>query len=94
MDLVPFAGLTYQSKDYVDYYFGVKDKEATQARKAYKGSGDVSYNLGYKLILPINDSWELTQMTAYTRLGDNIADSPIVDSANQWTVGATVAYRF
>ncbi|KFI12168.1 MipA/OmpV family protein [Vibrio coralliilyticus] len=94
MDLVPFAGLTYQSKDYVDYYFGVKDKEATQARKAYKGSGDVSYNLGYKLVLPINDSWELTQTTAYTRLGDNIADSPIVDSANQWTVGATVAYRF
>lgn len=94
MDLVPFAGLTYQSKDYVDYYFGVKNKEATQTRKAYKGDADISYNLGYKLIMPISDRWELTQTTAYTHLGDKISDSPIVDSANQWVVGATAAYRF
>ncbi|MFW7522766.1 outer membrane protein OmpV [Vibrio ostreicida] len=93
-DIVPFAGLAYQNKDYVDYYFGVKDTEATQARKAYKGSGDVSYNVGYKFIMPVSDNWKITQTTAYTRLGDNTADSSIVDSANQWLVGATAAYYF
>lgn len=93
-DFVPFAGVSYQSKEYVDYYFGVQDKEATQKRKAYTGKGDVSYDVGYKVILPISDNWQLTQTTTYTRLGDEIADSPIVDSANQWLVGATVSYSF
>ncbi len=93
-DLVPFAGISYQSSDYNNYYFGVKDKEATAQRKAYHAGGDFSYNLGYKLVYPINDRWEITQTSAYTRLGSDIAHSPIVDSANQWLVGATVAYHF
>lgn len=93
-DFVPFAGASYMDKDYVDYYFGVKNKEATANRKAYSGSGDVAYNLGYQLVMPLSDNWNLTQTTAYTRLGSKVSDSPIVDSANQWLVGATVAYHF
>ncbi|MDE1235380.1 outer membrane protein OmpV [Vibrio aestuarianus] len=94
LDLVPFAGVTYQSSDYVDYYFGVKDKEANSTRKAYKGGSDFAYNLGYKMILPLSTNWEVTQTTTYARLGSDISDSPLVDSANQWLFGATVAYHF
>lgn len=94
VDFVPFAGVSYQNSDYNNYYFGVKDKEATAQRKAYRAGGDFSYNLGYKLVYPINDRWEVTQTSTYTRLGSNIANSPIVESANQWLVGATVAYHF
>ncbi|UPQ89123.1 outer membrane protein OmpV [Vibrio sinaloensis] len=94
MDFVPFTGLSYLNEDYVDYYFGVKKKEATAKRKAYKGSGDFSYHVGYKLILPLSEQWELTQTTSFQRLGKKIADSPIVDDANQWMLGATVAYHF
>ncbi|ENM5900610.1 MipA/OmpV family protein [Vibrio mimicus] len=94
VDFVPFAGVSYQNSDYNNYYFGVKDKEATAQRKAYRAGGDFSYNLGYKLVYPINDRWEVTQTSTYTRLGSDIAHSPIVESANQWLVGATVAYHF
>ncbi|ENM5763781.1 outer membrane protein OmpV [Vibrio mimicus] len=94
VDFVPFAGVSYQNSDYNNYYFGVKDKEATAQRKAYRAGGDFSYNLGYKLVYPINDRWEVTQTSTYTRLGSDIANSPIVESANQWLVGATVAYHF
>ncbi|ENM5887982.1 MipA/OmpV family protein [Vibrio mimicus] len=94
VDFVPFAGISYQNSDYNNYYFGVKDKEATAQRKAYRAGGDFSYNLGYKLVYPINDRWEVTQTSTYTRLGSDIAHSPIVESANQWLVGATVAYHF
>ncbi|ENM5746692.1 TPA: outer membrane protein OmpV [Vibrio mimicus] len=94
VDFVPFAGVSYQNSDYNNYYFGVKDKEATAQRKAYHAGGDFSYNLGYKLVYPINDRWEVTQTSTYTRLGSDIAHSPIVESANQWLVGATVAYHF
>jgi outer membrane protein len=94
VDFVPFANLTYQSEDYVDYYFGVKQREANANRKAYKGDSTVSYGLGYKLVMPINDNWQVSQMTQYTRLGSGISDSSIVDSANQWVVGASVSYNF
>ncbi|ENM5814326.1 MipA/OmpV family protein [Vibrio mimicus] len=94
INFVPFAGVSYQNSDYNNYYFGVKDKEATAQRKAYRADGDFSYNLGYKLVYPINDRWEVTQTSTYTRLGSDIAHSPIVESANQWLVGATVAYHF
>ncbi|OLQ77747.1 hypothetical protein BIT28_05285 [Photobacterium proteolyticum] len=93
-DFVPFAGVSYLSKDFVDYYYGVKASEATSTRKAYKGDSDFAFNVGYKLVVPVTDSIDITQSTAYTRLGSKISDSPIVDSANQWVVGATVAYHF
>jgi outer membrane protein len=94
LSIVPYAGLSYQNAEYVDYYFGVQDKEQTASRKAYKGQGDVSYQLGYKLIMPIAKNWDITQTAAYTRLGSNVADSPLVDNANQWLVGATVSFSF
>lgn len=94
LSFVPYAGLSYQNSDYVDYYFGVKEKEQTASRKGFKGAGDVSYQLGYKLVLPIAKNWDITQTAGYTRLGSNISDSPIVDSANQWVTGATVSYYF
>ncbi|WP_035025648.1 outer membrane protein OmpV [Enterovibrio calviensis] len=93
-DLLSFAGVMLQSKDFVDYYFGVNPNEARVNRPAYTGDSSVAYELGYKLIYPLSENWNLTQSTQYTRLGSEVADSPIVDSANQWVVGAAVAYYF
>ncbi|STQ75691.1 outer membrane protein OmpV [Grimontia hollisae] len=93
-DLVPYASVTFQSKDFIDYYFGVQPYEARVNRPKYSGSSSISYDLGYKLIYPINQRWNLTQSAQYTRIGDESADSPIVDSANQWLVGAAVSYHF
>ncbi|PML80449.1 outer membrane protein OmpV [Enterovibrio norvegicus] len=93
-DFVSFAGVMLQSKDFVDYYFGVNQNEARINRPAYTGDSSVAYEVGYKLIYPLSDNWNLTQSTQYTRLGDEVADSPIVDSEDQWMVGATVAYHF
>lgn len=91
---VPFASVDFKSEDFVDYYFGVTQSEVAANRKAYKADGAFSYNLGYKLVMPLTDNLELTQTSAFTRLGSDIADSPLVDSANQWVVGASVAYYF
>ncbi len=94
LDFVPYAGVAWLSKDYVDYYFGVRKNEATATRKAYKGDSSLSYEVGYKLVLPLSPNWELTQSTNYVRLGKDVSDSPLVKSANQWVAGATVAYHF
>ncbi|ELR63838.1 Outer membrane protein OmpV [Photobacterium marinum] len=93
-DFVPFAGVSFLSKDFVNYYYGVKASEATKTRKAYSGKNDFAFNVGYKFVMPVTKNIDITQTTAYTRLGSKVSDSPIVDSANQWMVGATVAYHF
>ncbi|WP_415752745.1 MipA/OmpV family protein [Salinivibrio proteolyticus] len=94
VDFVPYAGVDWLSKDHVDHYFGVKDSEATAQRAAYKGDDAFAYNVGYKLVVPMGENWDISQTTQYTRLGSDIADSPIVDSANQWAAQAMVSYHF
>lgn len=59
VDLVFFVGISYQSLDYNNYYFGVKDKEVIVQCKVYYVGGDFFYNLGYKLVYLINDCWEI-----------------------------------
>lgn len=94
VDFVPFAGVSYQSADFANYYFGVKTNEVAAQRKSYDVSGDFSYTLGYKLVVPLSKRWDVTQTSAYTRLGSEIANSPLVDSANQWFTGATISFHF
>ncbi|OOF23121.1 hypothetical protein BZJ17_04760 [Salinivibrio sp. IB574] len=94
VDFVPYAGVDWLSKDYVDHYFGVKDSEATAQRAAYKGDDSFAYNVGYKLVMPLGEKWDISQSSQYTRLGSDIADSPIVDSANQWAAQAMISYHF
>lgn len=92
--LVPYIGVSYLSAEYVDYYYGVQKQEAQAGRDEFKGKSEFTYNAGYKLIIPITDYMDITQSAGYSRLGDRIARSPIVDSANQWATSATVAFHF
>jgi len=90
----PSAGISYQSEDYVDYYFGVKDKEATADRAAYKGDGTVNTTLGVSFIIPITDRWNIINANTYTWLGDGISDSPIVRKDKIWSTSLITTYTF
>tara|TARA_R110000796_G_scaffold81836_12_gene180147 strand:- start:24636 stop:25409 length:774 start_codon:yes stop_codon:yes gene_type:complete len=92
--LVPYAGAQYFSKEFVNYYTGVSSLEATSARPAYQSNGALALKVGYALVIPITENLDLTQSTAYTHLGANMADSPIVASDNQWLTTFGVSYSF
>ncbi|WP_028108028.1 MipA/OmpV family protein [Ferrimonas futtsuensis] len=93
-DLVPFAGVHYASKDYVNYYTGVKASEATPGRRAYKADGEFSYHAGYQLVVPVSQHLDIVHGAAYTRLGNEFGDSPLVDSKNQWVTTLGMTYTF
>ncbi|MDX1280082.1 outer membrane protein OmpV [Shewanella colwelliana] len=93
-DLVPYAGVHYFSKDYVDYYAGVSKSDATAKRPEYKGSGSLAYKVGYSLVVPITEHLDITQATAYSHLSPDIADSPLINSSNQWVTTLGVSYSF
>jgi outer membrane protein len=92
--LVPYAGAHYFSKEFVNYYTGVASFEATSKRPAYQSNGALALKVGYVLDIPITENLSLTQSTAYTHLGSNMADSPIIDSKNQWLTTFGVNYSF
>ncbi|MBW0295315.1 MipA/OmpV family protein [Shewanella xiamenensis] len=93
-DLVPYAGVHYFSKDFANYYTGVNSSEATAQRPAYQADGTFAYKLGYSLVIPITKHLDITQATGYSYLGTNMADSPLIDSRNQWAATLGVSYSF
>lgn len=90
----PSVGVSILSKDYVDYYYGVRATEATPSRAAYTGKAAMTPYVGYDVVMPISNNWSLFHATQYTWLGDNIKKSPLVERDNSWSTTLGVAYTF
>jgi outer membrane protein len=90
----PSAALSWQSKDYVDYYYGVRANEATVSRAVYKGDSTVNSSVGLGLIIPINKQWRIVNQLGYTWLGDGITDSPLVGRDEAWNAVIMTTYTF
>ncbi|WP_028771472.1 outer membrane protein OmpV [Shewanella waksmanii] len=93
-DFVPFAGVHYYSEKYINYYAGVSKSDATQDRAEYKGDAAFSYHAGYALVIPITDNLDITQSSAHSHLSEELADSPLISSNNQWVTTLGVTYSF
>lgn len=91
---IPTVGVSYLSKDFTDYYFGVRASEATASRAAYKADATASTYIGYSVDMPLNDSWSVNHSASYIWLGDEITDSSLVDRDTSWFASLGVAYRF
>jgi len=95
--LRPSAGIVWQSDDYNDYYYGVRDNEVAGAigRHAYSADDDINYRLGAVAIYQQPSSpWMFLGGLRYDFLGDEISDSPIVENDDELTAVLGVAYTF
>lgn len=95
--LQPSAGFIWQSSDYNDYYYGVKNKEANNAigRTAYSADDDFNYRLGAAAIYQEKTSpWLYAAGLRYTFFGDEIKDSSIVDEDEELSAFIGIAYTF
>ncbi|OMH26588.1 MipA/OmpV family protein [Motiliproteus sp. MSK22-1] len=90
----PAVGINYLSKDYSDYYFGVRNNEATANRAAYKADAAVNPYIGYELLVPLDENWQLIHTANYTWLSSEIKDSSIVNRDNTWMMMLGVTYSF
>ena len=79
--LVPRIGVEYQSKRYVDYYYGVRPGEAAAGRPAYEGKATWSPEVGLLL------RWQATQRQSvfanlnYERYARAIRSSPLINAS-------------
>ncbi len=89
-------GATWADQDYMDAYFGINTAQAASSGLAsYDAEASIKdVNLGLKADMMLTDAWKLTLTGRYARLLGDAADSPVVETANQFSGGAAVSYRF
>lgn len=94
--LTAIFGATYADQEYMDAYFGITAAQAANsslaAFDADAGIKDVYLQLTGDIAL--TDRWALKLIGRYSRLLGDAADSPVVESEDQFYGGLGVTYRF
>lgn len=86
-------GATYADGNYMQTYFGVSNNSALfDSYDADAGFKDVNVEVGIKADLDAH--WSARASVQYSRLIGDAADSPIVESENQFTGLLGVSYKF
>lgn len=92
------VGATYADDDYMSDYFGVS---AAQSASSTAGLAAYDTSAGFKDVhvklsgtYDIDNRWSLTGSAGYKRLIGDAADSPIVESEDQFSASLGVTYRF
>lgn len=91
------GGAIWNSDDFIDYYYGVKDKEVDTniGRTAYEGDsqifGRVGMTIGYQRP---SSKWLLLFGARYDFMGDEVDDSPITSDDKQFMGFVGVGYTF
>jgi outer membrane protein len=77
-EVTPHIGVNWLDKKYVDYYYGVKDVEATAARPAYAGRSTANLELGVRFGYAYDLHQRVFLDVGATYWGAGITDSPLV----------------
>jgi outer membrane protein len=88
------AGVKWQSDEVVDYYYGVKNSEATASRAAYEGKAAITPYIGIDGKANITKKITLTGSVLYMDQPDEITGSPLVDDGHDVVVNAGLTYWF
>jgi outer membrane scaffolding protein for murein synthesis (MipA/OmpV family) len=91
------VGATYADDDYMASYFGVSAVQAGNSTfglatyDAGAGIKDVHVELGARILM--DDRWSLKLSGRYGRLVGDAADSPIIETEDQFSGSASVSYK-
>jgi MipA family protein len=94
LKITPSVGISWQSDNLVDYYYGVRNDEARAGRPAYDPGSAVNWLWGFDANYKLNDSWTLMTGFTYYWLGSDIRHSPIVGRDYAISIIAGAMYRF
>jgi len=92
--LVPYLDFQYQSKDLVNYYYGVEKNDVSSNRTIYSPSHDMSIGFGYYFSFPIDENWHIRQDSIFTKFGSEISDSPLIENDYRFNANIYVSYLF
>lgn len=77
--LTPDVGVTWQSHDMANYYYGTLVTEVARGVVDYKPGAVTIPHVGVQYFHPIGEKWALMAFAEYSFLPDEITDSPLVE---------------
>jgi MipA family protein len=94
--LTAMLGANYATEDYMHAFFGVNaDQAANSSLSFYRpDAGFKDVFVGGKAAIDLTDRWTLHLLGRYSRLIGDAADSPVVETENQFYGGAALSYKF
>jgi outer membrane protein len=92
--LSPRIVATWLDESYVDYQYGVRANEATSERQAYIGDSTINIELGLRTAYLFSRQSSIFIDASIISLGDEIKDSPLVDSSTENRVMFAYLYKF
>lgn len=87
-------GMTYKDQALVDYYYVLSQAELSAYKLPQYSGGSHNYNAKLVLNMPITGHWFFVNSAEYTRLGEGIRHSLLVDKNHYTVFFAGVAYAF
>ena len=93
--LSPGAGIRWESKEQLDYYYGISSRESRKSGlDAYTPSGGVSPFLSLEAVWRFAENWSLMASGRVAFLSKEITDSPMVDDKQIFTTTIGLKYTF
>jgi outer membrane protein len=92
--VMPYVTAHRLDKKYVDYYYGVRDAEATTGRAAYAGKAAMNVDIGMRTFYRFDEHHSVLLDVGITRLAKQIKDSPLVDRSRTSKVILGYVYNF
>lgn len=90
----PGIGVEYQSKDYVDYYYGVTEEEARSWRPAYTPEGSTNPEVSLAFFTRSLGGGTTRLQLTHTTYGKEISDSPLTDAEQSLGVNLSFGRMF
>lgn len=79
-NLSALAALRYNSAEVNDRTWSVAASEASAAFPEYRAGGDVTAMMQLRAEYPITEDWVFEASTFMSRIGDEVADSPLIET--------------
>lgn len=92
--ITAFTGANWQSKQLVNYNYGVSSTEAHAGRPQYSGDSAVNWVAGLDAHYEFAKNWILVGNVHYVQLAGEISDSPIVEKDDVPGAGLGLMLRF
>ena len=90
--LTPTVGVTWQSKDMANYYYGTLDTEVAGGVIDYKPGAVTKPFAGLQYFRPLGQKWSVMAFAKYDRLPDEIQDSPLMERDTKGTVTTFIGF--
>ncbi len=92
--LSPYMGINWLDDNFVDFHYGVRTHEVTSNRAAYIGESTINLEYGIRAAYIFNKKSSVIADIKMTSLGNEIKDSPLVDSSTENNILLIYMYKF